>query len=176
MPIRDDEILRLIKYAEGMGVKVKFLSSKNHLADAEWTLDGTEINVYRGNSQTKTDIILSLIHEIGHHVWFIHKKNRQPDLKFEEALDRQNLFDSDLSLTPAPKKFRKKILDTEQDAIVWWDVIYKDTNLKIPLWKLEVAKRFDIWAYEVYYKTGFFPSRKDKKIKHKELTTEIKNK
>ena len=55
-------------------------------------------------------------------------------------------------------------------------IIYKDTNLKIPKWKLDVAKKFDIWAYEVYYKTGFFPNKKEKKMKHKELTMEFKNK
>lgn len=176
MPIRDDEINRLVKYAEGLGVKVKFFFTVNPLADAEWTLDGTEIRIYRKKHQSKTDIILSLVHEIGHHIWFIHKKDRQPDLKFEEALDRQNLFDTDLTATPAPKKFRKKILDTEKDATVWWDIIYKDTNLKIPKWKLDVAKKFDIWAYEVYYKTGFFPNKKEKKMKHKELTMEFKNK
>ena len=89
MGIRDQEINRLVKYAEGLGLKVTFLNrTSSHPAD--WVLDGSEIRLYTRKSFSKTDTILSLIHEIAHHLWFIYEKERQPDLKFEEAIDIQN--------------------------------------------------------------------------------------
>ncbi len=173
--IRDEEISRLIKYAEGLGVKVKFLkASRNCDEDAGWVIDGSEIVLYTNNRTSKIDIILSLIHELGHHTWFIHEKNRKPDLKFEEAIDRINLADRDLSKTPAPKKFRKKILDVEIAGTSWWENIYKETNMKFAKWKLDVAMQYDIWVYDVYYETGFFPLMKDRKIKRKQMVREFK--
>jgi hypothetical protein len=159
-----------VKYAEGLGVKVSFLNKAPNSRDAAgWRIDGSEILIYLDKNVSKIETILSLIHELGHHVWFIHQKDRKPDLKFEEALDRQNLFECDLSDTPAPKKLRKKILETEIAATAYWDIIYKDTNMKFAKWKLDVAMKFDIWVYEEYYKTGYFPSKKLGREKHKEL-------
>lgn len=172
--IRDEEISRLVKYVEGMGVKVKFLEKTRNSNAAEWALDGSEIRIYKNNRTTKIDIVLSLIHEIAHHVWFIHEKNRQPDLKFEEALVRQNLYECDLSDTPAPKTLRKKILQTEIAGAQWWNVIYKDTDCKFSLWRLESSKVLDIWFYEVYYLTGYFPSRKEGREKYKEILRKYK--
>lgn len=174
MAVRDEEISRLIKYAEGLGLKVKFLTRSRGSPAAEWTLDGTEITVYTNKHTTKIDIILSLIHELGHHVWFIHEKNRQPDLKFEEAIERQNLHESELSDTPAPKALRKKILQTEIAGTQWWDVIYRDTNCKFAKWKLEANKEFDIWVYTEYYLKGHFPSKKDGRSKFKEIKRKYK--
>ncbi len=172
--IRDLEIARLTKYAEGLGVKVKFLKKVRGSDAAAWVTDGSEIIIYTNSRTSKIDIVLSLIHEISHHVWFIHEKNRQPDLKFEEALDRQNLYECDISETPAPKKHRKKILDTEIAGTQWWGVVYKDTGCKFPLWRLEANKVFDIYVYEVYYLTGYFPSKKQGREKYKEILRKYK--
>lgn len=172
--IRDDEIQRLIHYAKGLGVKITMHGKSNKDADGAWTLDGTEIHVYGVETQTKIDIVLTLIHELGHMVWFIHERERKWDLKFEEALDRQNLFDCDLSGTPAPKKLRKRIYENEVAATGWWHSIYKDTAMKFPLWKLELQRDFDTWQYEVYFKTGHFPTNKIKAQKLKELKSKYK--
>lgn len=162
MGIRDNEIIRLIKYAEGMGLVVKF-DRWNKDNSAEWTLDGTQITVFTKNQSSKTETILSLIHEIAHHVWFIHEKNRLPDLKFEEAIDRQNLFHDQLSATPAPKKLREKILRCEVAGTKYWEIIWKETNIKLPKWKLFSAMEFDLWMYEKYAQTGHFPERLEKR-------------
>lgn len=181
MSVRDEELTRLVKYAEGMGLKVIF-KKRSPDNDAEWTVDGSAITVYTKNHTTKTEILCSLIHELGHHVWFIHEKNRQPDLRFEEALDRQDLFDSKKTLLPAPKRLRKKILEVEKAGAQWWDSIYKDTNMKFPLWKLHASREFDIWMYEEYYKNGMFPTytrrvEKDREVRarHKLAYEEVKN-
>lgn len=178
MGIRDEEINRLVKYAAGMGVKVKFNSVKND-DSAEWTLDGSEITIFTRAQGSKTETILSLIHEIGHHVWFVHEKDRQPDLKFEQAIDRQNLFAEDKADTPPPKKLREKILACEKAGTAYWETIWKDTNIKLPKWKLFAAMEFDIWMYEVYCETGSFPkgdewqeTKKRVNAKHKDIEYE----
>lgn len=174
--IRDEEIKRLIHYAKGLGVKVIIYNKDDPNKAAEWALDGSTIEVY-SEGMTKTDIITSLIHEIGHHVWFIHEKNRQPDLKFDEAITRDNLTQKvkdKKNLTP--KHLRKKIYDVELAGTQWWGTIIKDTNIKIPTWKVDMQMEFDMWMYEQYYENGVFPKRKDKVQKFKFLKEKWKPK
>lgn len=168
MSIRDEEIKRLTFYAKGLGVKVTIWNKRKSGAAAEWTLDGSQIEVYAAPGTSKTEVILSLIHELGHHVWFIHEKERQPDLKFEEAIERENLVEEN-SKTPAPKHLRKKIYDVEKASTEWWLSIYKETDIKIPEWKLRAAMEFDMWMYEEYYETGFFPKGRRRREKYKEV-------
>jgi len=172
--VRDEEIGRLIKYAQGLGVRVSFIASGDDAAG--WTVDGSEIYISRKHNRSKIDIVLSLIHEIAHQLYFIHEKNRQPDLKFEEALDRQNLFDYDLAETPAPKTHRKRILDVEVTSAEWWETIYKETNCSFPIWRLHAQKQFDLYQYQHYYKTGHFPNKKQKNLKFKEIRLHYKQK
>jgi hypothetical protein len=172
MGIRQRELDRLIKYAQGLDLKVSFIS-KNVEHAADWVIDGSEIRIYTRKNKSITDTILSLIHELGHHLWFIHKKERQSDLKFEEAIDRENLS-IEHSNKETPKHLRKKIYLVEKEGIQYWDVIVKDTNIKIAKWRIELQAEFDIWQYEYYYRYGSFPTRtlcrnKWKKLKKKHL-------
>lgn len=172
--IRDDEIKRLVHYAKGMGVKVIIHNKSDPDADGRWYLDGSTIEIYAG-ALNKTDMVLSLIHELGHHVWFIHEKDRQPDLKFDEAICRENIVaevNDKKNLTP--KHLRKKIYDVEAASSLWWNAIIKDTNIKIPQWKIDYQREFDVWQYEVYYENGAFPTHKLKKEKLIELNIKWK--
>lgn len=175
--IRDEEIQRLVHYAKGLGVKVVFSSRKDDTdAAAEWSIDGTEITIFTKKQDSKTDTILSLIHEIGHHVWFIHEKNRQPDLKFEEAISIQDLVETEDRDRPTPKKLRKKIYEVELASSQWWETIYKETDMKFPIWKLHAQREFDVWVYEVFYKTGHFPKTSQKREKWKTIKEKYKEK
>lgn len=165
---RDREIDRLKKYANALGVRVNLVQKDNHEDSGDWTTDGTHIRVFVEKHTTKTDIVLTLIHELGHHLWFIHEKERSPDLKFDQALSYPK--------EPVPKKYRKKILEIEQQGADYWDVIVKDVNIKIAKWKIDMTAEFDVWQYEVYYETGEFPSNKQKLDKHKELISKYKPK
>lgn len=162
--IRDEEIQRLINYAKGMGLKVSFID--DYPDAAGWVLDGTEILVNPKYCRSKLETVLTLIHEIAHHLWFIHQKNREPDLKFEEAIDRHNCENS---ATPAPKNLRHKIFKVEESSAKWWESIYKETNMKFPIKKLYVQRDFDVWQYEFYYEEGRFPNRKEQRSKFKEI-------
>lgn len=171
--VRDEEIQRLIHYAKGLGVKVIIYSESKLGAESEWTLDGSMIQIYGSATKTKTDIILDLIHELGHHVWFIHEKDREPDIKFDKAITRENLFEYETDI-PTPKHLRKKIWDVEVAGTKWWDVIYKDTNIKIPMWKMQAEKEFDMWMYEMYYENGRFPKGIIRKDHYKKIQAKYK--
>lgn len=161
---RDDEINRLIRYAQGMGLSVRFKPSKKGSKDAaEWVTDGSEITVYVSPNSSKIEKILSLIHEISHHKAWIDNE-RQMDPKVEEALDSEE----------NKKIHRKRIFDMEVNDSVYWEDIYKDTNCKFDIKKLHVQREYDLWQYEVYYETGKFPKGKDKKKKYKELKNKYK--
>lgn len=171
MSFRDKEIQRLVSYAQGLGVKVKITyvpkGSKN-LDSGYWSTDGSEIEIIVKINESKTSLILSLIHELGHHLWFVYKKSRKPDLSFNKALE----IDARSGVTP--KNIRKKILSVEKEGTKYWDVIITDTNIKLPKWKVEANKFFDIWQYEFYYEHGTFPKRKERSFKYKELTEKYK--
>lgn len=169
MKIRDLEIQRLVKYAEALGVCVIFSDTRKAPASAEWTLDGEEICIYTKKQYSKTDTILSLIHEISHTLNHIHRNDRQEDEEFEEAIGANNEGE-------AQKKHYRKILKVEQQGTEYWYTVYKETNLQIPLWKLEVAKIYDIWQYEVLLETGKWPTVKEKAAKRKQLKAKYKDK
>lgn len=168
MGVRDEEIKRLIHYGQGLGVKVTILSGKDKDNDGYWALDGTEILICAGNHDSKTELILSLIHELGHHVWFIHEKDRQPDFKFEEAIDRELLKEEEKG-NITPKHLRKKIYNVERASAEYWYVIYKDTGIQIPEWKLFAQREYDVWMYEEYYEKGEYPKGEQKRKKLKEI-------
>jgi len=175
--IRDEELIRLTKYAQGMGIKVTFSSSNQETASADWTTDGSAITIYKNTNATKIEKILSLIHELGHHLHFVHEKNREPDLKFDEALDTvESIAKEGLPLSEVSIGRRKKILDIEKAGTKYWEIIYKDTNLKFPIYKLYVAMDYDMYQYETYYELGRFPKQKENRIKLKELTLKYRDK
>lgn len=171
--IRDEEIKRLTHYAKGLGVKVIIYSKSSPDSDGEWHLDGSLIEIYSGG-QSKTQTVLTLIHELGHHVWFIHEKDRQPDLKFDEAISRENLVAETDEKNITPKNLRKKIYEVEAASATWWDAIVKDTNIKISKWKINRQKEFDVWMYEMYYENGTFPKGRETRSKFKDLTMKWK--
>lgn len=168
MGIRDEEIKRLIHYAKGLGVNVILHDRDDKDNAALWHTDGSTIEVFAPQNKPKIDIVLDLLHELGHMAWFIHEKDRQPDLKFEEALGRPE--DS------TPKDLRKKIYDVELAGTAYWDAIYKETNLKIAKWKVDSQMEFDMWMFERYYETGKFPKGKEKKEKLKEIKSRLQPK
>jgi hypothetical protein len=159
MGIRDDELNRLIKYAQGLGMSVRFKPYiKGSKTAAEWLTDGSEITIYFTSSCSKIGKILSLIHEISHMKAFIDD-NRKLDPKIEEALDDED----------NKKRFRKRILDMEiKDSLYWLD-IYRDTNCTFNIEKLHKQRDYDCWQYQTYYETGHFPTTKEKAAKKREL-------
>ena len=162
--IRDNELARLVNYLKGLNVKVIFSNAKNPETFAECSLDSTQIIVYNRNHYSKTELLLSLLHETGHIQHSIWKKDRIVDEKLEKALDNQN----------TSKKARKKIYQDEKAAIAYWDIVIRDVDIKLSSNRIEFQKEFDLWVYEYFWQTGDFPGRQIKRVKTKELRAKWK--
>lgn len=156
---RDEELNRLIRYAQGMGLSVHFKPyvPRSRVA-ADWATDGTQITIYTSSKCSKLEKILHLIHELGHHKAFVDNE-RTVDPRIEKALDNEE----------NKKNHRKRILDMERADSAYWEDIYRDTNCQFNIEKLRKQREFDIWCYEVYYETGRDVTKKEKRIKTKEL-------
>lgn len=153
-----EQIGRLVSYAKGLGLSVFFREAKREIkAAAEWTLDGTELIIYQHKRQTKIQTILCLIHELAHHIDFIHRKDRSYDHKFAEALDKTD------------KKSRKLVYDNELAGTKWWETVYKETNLTFPIRRMHLEKEYDMFYYETFWKTGKYPTIKEAKAFRKTL-------
>jgi hypothetical protein len=158
--IRDNEINRLIKYAQGLNTTVKFKQKKEDGdADGGWTIDGSEITIYTTPTTPKIYTVLCLIHEIAHHLEHIHGNNRELDEKLDEALEPEE----------ANKRQRKKLYDWEIKSSLWWETIFKETDCQFNINKLYAERDFDLYQYETYYETGEYPTSKEKKQKWNEL-------
>jgi hypothetical protein len=171
--IRDQEIQRLINYAKGLGLEVKF-SSKRSDCSAFWYIDNTGIVIFKKNNDSKIDTILSLIHEIAHAKHNLWEKNRQVDPKFEKAID--HVDEAEEQGTDTQKRYRKTILDNEIAGTKYWNEIYHETNMKFPIWRLEASKEYDVYQYNYFYEHGRYPTIKERKKKHKEVVAKHKDK
>jgi len=156
--VRDEELNRLVRYAQGMGLSVRFKPYVPYSKDqAEWHTDGTEIVVFVKKNTSKLEKILSLIHELGHHKSWI-ENGRKIDPKFEDALGDDE-----------SKRSRRIVYLGELNDTQYWEQIYRDTDCRFNPYILHMHRELDVWMYEVYYETGKFPTHKEKDAKKKQL-------
>jgi hypothetical protein len=166
MGIRDEELSRLIRYAKGLNVEVRFKDYVPYSNDAGFAAtDGSEVTIAVHPTDSKIYTILTLIHELGHVLECIHTHNRRPNEKLDAALDDEE-----------KKKNRKIIYEFEKASALWWETIYKETDLKFPINKLFATREFDVWQYKYYYENGKFPNRKVRMKKKKELENKYASK
>ena len=160
MPIRDDELKRLIQYARGLNASVSIRADfPGNSAAGSCTTDGREIIIYRSPKMSKIELIMTLTHEIGHLQYNIHNFNREPDASLEAALEQEE----------DKKRHRKVIYEYEKASAQWWDVIYKEVEMTFPFAWLERYRAFDVWQYEQWYLTGKWPTNKERLEKRKQL-------
>lgn len=160
MGIRDTEILRMTKYAEGLGIKVHFKPHEKGCGEAEWDMDTQEIFLYTSSGTSKTTLILSFLHELGHHLDWIYnnKKDTKQAAKAYELLNRGNI-EGDRS--DIPQKYRNIILKEEESGIYYMDLIYKELDLSIPLWKVKMQQDLDLLEYKTLAKKARFLTNKE---------------
>lgn len=157
MGIRDEEINRLKKYAEGLGIKVLFKENCKHNYAADWDMDDRIITIYTKNNESKTDIILSFIHELGHHMDWIYN-NKKHSKKSQKAFEMLN---DETRKKKIPKSYRWIILNEELAGIHYMDIIHKELDLKIPLWKVKMQQALDAFQYKTFYKEGRFATEQE---------------
>ncbi len=139
--VRKEELRRLCRYAEGLGTRVRFAPrKKGHNAYAEWELftdNTTLITIYTYPGVSRLSLVLSLIHELGHHRDFIAGNRRDTG---EPSGDEVNLT----------REQRKQIYDYELRGMKYWKQIYHDTDCRFPIWRLFMQMEIDIEAYHYY--------------------------
>lgn len=163
MGIRDQELKRVEQYAAGLGIKVKYKKQGPKDPEADWSIDGTEITVYLRNRQSTTQIILDIIHELGHHQHWVYS-NRTIPISLDNALSKEN----------HTKKDRLAIYNDELNGAAYHLMIYKELGLKIPQWKVEVERDLSLEMYKHFYLKGDFPTTRWKNKKKKELVLKYK--
>lgn len=168
MGIRDEENKRLDLYAKALGTQVITYSRSHKYNRATVTEDGSKMEIYRSPGMSLTELILVKIHELGHILVFIHDSNRKIPKRLSRAWEKEN---QNLNLS---ENERYLIYKDELDAIAYWDTIIADCNIKIPRYKIEIAKESDIYPYEYFYRHGKYPTLKLRREKLKEITQKWK--
>jgi len=173
MGIRDEEIKRIVKYSEGLGIKVRFLPFVKGCGGAEWDMITQEINIFQTKSQTKTETIINLLHELGHHLdWIYNNKVISDEVtKAFTLLNEGNIYGV---RTDIPKKYRRIIYKEEKAGIEYMSIIHKELDLKLPLWKLKRRQALDLYDYEMLYKKGRFSTQLEYTIYKNEITDKFK--
>lgn len=172
MGIRDLEIERIKNYAKGLGVEIVFKPPQGAGHQAEWANDGSQITIYTHKKKSKMDLILDLIHELAHHISWVHEGRTIP-LKTDRALDSED--SRRRNDPPIAKSQRKLIYESEKFDAQYQEIIFNELGITIPKYKFLAARDLDIWVYFRYYQSGDFPSREENRIKYKELLEKYKN-
>lgn len=168
MGIRDEELKRITHYAKGLGIKLFFKPYvRGSHTGAEWITDGSEITIYHRPKESKTNLILKAVHELAHHIAWVHA-GRTVDLDTDQALMDE---DDNLELT---REQRKLIYLTEKNDADYRESIFNEIGLKIPKYIFLADLALDIWIYQRYYISGKFPTYKSISRKRKELRTRYK--
>jgi hypothetical protein len=170
MGIRDNEIERLIKYAEGLGIKLFFKKHKPGSAGATWTVaeDNTvELTLFAWKNQSKTQMILNFLHELAHHMAWVYQER-----SFSSELSR--ILNKNHDGSPLTKKERYAVFKEERDDSVYRETIAHEIGIKIPTWKIKVDIELDIFIYYHYYEHDEYPSNAQVKQKRKELNKKYK--
>lgn len=158
---RDEELRRILLYAKGLGIKIR-------IANYAWDDSGefahepvSEININKRVHTSKTELILTILHELGHHLYFVYTKKEIPEAAYVKK---------------ASKRERKKLYEYEAAGIAYMLIIWTELNLKIPRWKVEKSMEQDTWVYEFYYLNNRYPNKKEKQNKNIELNLKYKGK
>lgn len=158
------ELNRTVKYAEGLGIKVRFLKDNPKIdCSAEWDLSGKEITVYYKDKETKTSLILSLVHELAHHLDFVYN-NRRHNKSLIKALDADK----------PTRKQREIIYQDEVNGAAYQEIIYNELHLKLPKWKLLVERDWSLEVYKHKIDNPFGMPKLEKKELRKKLIAKYK--
>jgi hypothetical protein len=153
MNAKDRDIYKLKMYANELGLKVYTKKYTRHTGQAEY-IEGSCITLFLSKRSTKTEIILSLLHELGHHLDWL--KNKKKDADLDKALDLLANGSMTGDRSDIPKKYRKKILQVERSGVKYMSVIHSRLGLQIPLRIVKQQEKMDLADYEFLYHQGRF--------------------
>lgn len=145
--IRDQEIRRLVNYARALGCKIiNKVRTRNDPA-ALWTAtegESSTITIFTKRYDSKTYIILTLIHELAH-----LKSHINNNRKVSNAMSR--ISTEYWKRKKHPEWVRRTILNEEMNDLKYWDEIVRECDIRINPKRIEYQKELDILHYEYYY-------------------------
>lgn len=156
------DIERLVQYGKSLGFETKFVKIKEYNGDAgyfNW-YPPNDIEILIDKKSTSTEILLVLLHELGHARDFIALGRPKKD-KLPRVLGIEH--------DGMSRRRREELYALESRAINNMFDIWQELGLKLPLWRLRAEQEFDRWMYMTFLKTGTFPSRELIKAKHQGL-------
>lgn len=154
MAWQDEDIKKLKHYAKAHGLKVSIRRKKTKDFSAEY-VSNESITVYTTKRTSKKDIILTLLHELGHHLDSIIGK---PDSK--ETIEALNKAHNE-GIKNVPREQRRLIYRSEKSGIELMPYFVSYLKLRIDRRAVEIQKRIDIFAYKFYMDNGRFPTQKE---------------
>jgi hypothetical protein len=169
----DDDFNKLIHYAKSMGIKVTIKDYVPYSNDAGyWLIDGSEIQIMKEKKQSKSSLILTLLHELAHHMSWVYS-NKKFNPKYTEAMDKEAARKKGDPFVN--KRLRKAVYIQEVNDTKYQQTIAFEVGLKLPKWKIDLEIACDCFIYEYYYLNGVYPKSKVRKANRKELRKKIKN-
>jgi hypothetical protein len=173
MGIRDDEINRLKKYAEGLGIKITLVPFYRGSGGGEWDMSSREITIYTRDDWSKTDYILTILHELGHHLDWVYndKKDSAISYKAYAMLNQGHMYGPRLDMS---QKYRDVLLAEEEAGVYYMDILHKELDLKIPLWKVKMQQELDLYDYVCLSKEGRFSTTKEYRAHRKTIKAHYK--
>lgn len=165
---RTEEIKRLEQYAKGLGADIIYRKPKRGNTDGAYIVVlntyKSQVVVFKDSRTTKKELVLNIIHELGHLLSWIYN-GRQDSKELIEALQAE----SERKDKPISKDKRKLIYEMEKHDTKYWDYIVTELGINIDKNELKVRKLLDIWIYRMYYLQGDFPSLERIRGKREEL-------
>ena len=166
MHVRDTEIKRLEQYAKGLGIIVEYKQPYKYGPRASWNASPPTIILHTYSGTSKTQLILNFLHELGHHMDYVHNHNRKTVDKIDNAWTQENNNEK------LSKEDRLIIYNDEKSAASYRKVIAHELDLKVSQKKIDLDIDLDMFTYYTYYMKGNFPTRAETRAKAKELKNE----
>lgn len=168
MGIRDEEIKRLILYGKSLGGKITvrdyaFEHEGEIVFDPKYV-----ININKRVHNNKTEIIMTLLHELSHLRYVIAN-----NYKFSDAFTDE-IWKIEEQDEKVPLKYSKDIAEFELESLELMPVIATELGIKIPSWKILRQKDHDQFMYEYFGNNGVFPDTNTVDVKWKMLTEKYK--
>lgn len=165
---QDKDINKLKHYAKAHGLKVSIRKKKTKDFSAEY-IGGESITIFTTKYTSKKEIILTFLHELGHHLDSIIGS---PDsVETVKALNAAHTGD----IGDVPKDQRRLIYLSEKSGIELMPYFVDYLKLNINKRDVELQKRIDIFAYKTYMLKGRFPKKQENKDFIKRLGKRGKN-
>lgn len=149
------DINKLKEYAKAHGLRVYLRKGKRGSGSAEYTI-GKSITLFINSKTTKQHIILSLLHELGHHLDLV--RNGPDDEKTNDAQELLVLGSMDEVRDDIPKSARKLIYKQEFRGISYMEHLAKYLNLEIDMKEVSLQQKLDIYAYKFFLDKARFPT------------------